>query len=593
MSNHFNKVGALRPRRTLFDLSYRKNFTCDMGQLIPVMCDEMVPGDTFKIGNELVVRFQPLATPVMHEVSASVHYFFVPYRILWEGWEDFISQGFYNDDGSLPIQLPAYAPVSSNMRKGTLWDYFGFPVSDNISIPVPPPTLSSTIRVMDMPWRAYNTVYNEYYRDQNLQQEVPILQNNVLNRNWRKDYFTSALPFRQKGTAPALPVDVNLLFPGLMTDAELANSMRVFFPNITGTTTAIKNSLNAHPATATTTVDMILSIASNESINRPMLSGATANSGTPLPGFNAADLKSVNGLSRLQDSIVNARAQSTTFNVSDLRLAFQTQKWLERNARAGTRYTEFLRSHFGVSPSDARLDRPEYVGGSKVPIIISEVLQTSQTTSDSPQAQFAGHGLSADSQYIGSYHAQEYGLMIALMSVMPKPSYQDGINRQWLRRLPTDFYFPEFAHLSEQSIYRAEIAYDFNRLVESGNGTLVPLDNYEPFGFTGQYDEMRIKHDIVCSDMRITFDGNAPEQINHNLSYWNLTRKFYVRSDVPMSPGGIERRPYLNSEFITCNPRKDIFAVTDVPGLIVNCSNLIHAIRPLPPIAEPGLVDHF
>jgi hypothetical protein len=265
--------------------------------------------------------------------------------------------------------------------------------------------------------------------------------------------------------------------------------------------------------------------------------------------------------------------------VSDLRLAFQTQKWLERNARAGTRYTEFLRSHFGVSPTDARLDRPEYIGGTKMPVIVSEVLQTSQTNSSTSTkgasilGTMGGHGLAADGQYAGSCNVQEYGIIVGLLSVMPKPSYQDGINRQWLRRLPTDFYFPEFARLSEQAIKQVEIFAGFGS-----------ADDTRTFGYTGQYDEMRIKNDMVCSEMRKLAPTPSFPNGRDQLSYWNLTRHFLKGGD---------DIPQLNSEFITCVPRKDIFLVQDVPGLIVNCQNIIRAVRPMPALAEPGLIDHF
>ncbi|MDR2728073.1 MAG: hypothetical protein LBB56_02995, partial [Chitinispirillales bacterium] len=356
--NLFNRVGGIKPRRNVFDLSYRKNFTCDMGNLIPIMCDEVVPGDTFKIGNQVVIRFQPMAAPVMHEISAHVHYFFVPYRLLWDDWENFISQGFVDPStGKLPIPLPRRNAANSGTSNefsilGTLWDYFGFPMRYGMG--------SSGDFVMapiDFPWRAYNMVYNEYYRDQDLQEEVDLLSGYVLNRSWKKDYFTSARPFLQKGTPPALPVNVeidgidraNLSF-GEYADPLYYSYLEGLFPTRQDRPILDNNEL-------------------------PVSAGK-------VPLFT-----------RGQDIADAIKASSTTFDVSDLRLAFQTQKWLERNARAGTRYTEFLQSHFGVSPSDARLQRPEYIGGTFQPIVVSEVLQTSQTSSDSRLGTMGGHGL--------------------------------------------------------------------------------------------------------------------------------------------------------------------------------------------------------
>lgn len=597
MANHFNKVAGFKPRRNAFDLSYRKNFTCDMGQLIPVLCEEVVPGDTFHVGNELLIRMQPMNAPVMHEIRATVHYFFVPNRIIYPElpvppdlpystgtlnyWEAFISQGQLGGDQPLALTLPRKTSdlLGGVMQIGTLWDYFGFPV--------PGPTqaldLAHMAMPLDIPWRAYNMVYNEYYRDENLQDKVSLQNNIVLRRNWRKDYFTSSLPFRQKGQAPALPVNVSInnlvdYLPYLsatnavtspnvpkikinLSNNQLGGDQRSVTGGIVSGTSAIANFLQypQTPTNSTTDPTRLLYLDPNDVLR--------AASGHNIPG----DTPVIGGLK------VTSNADATTFNVSDLRLAFQTQKWLERNARAGTRYTEFLRSHFGVSPTDARLDRPEYIGGTKQPVIISEVLQTAGNTTReneaTPIASMYGHGLSATSGYAGKYNVQEYGTIIGLLSVMPKPTYQQGINRQWLRRLPTDFYFPEFAHLSEQAIYNTEI---FTRFGVDGEPGEVGI-----FGYTGQYDEMRVKHDIVCSEMRKLWYQPGVDTPNLMLSYWNMARYF-------------QEPPNLNSEFITCVPRKDIFQTDElVPGLIVNIQNNIKAIRPMPSVAEPGLVDHF
>ena len=272
-----------------------------MAQLIPVMCDEVVPGDVFKIGNQAVVRFQPLGAPILHEINMYVHYFFVPYRILWDDWEDFISGGV---DGQFADPVPEWEPTLTT--EGSLWDFFGFPVGVDPDGAYP----------LDFPRRAYNFVYNEYYRDENLQTEVALTNEKILNRGWEKDYLTSALPWQQRGTAPALPIagTTSAKWPG--SDYGVSN-------NLTFKAPAYPNAL-----------DGSLAVFNN----------------------NTVDLST-----------------ASTFDIADLRLAFQIQKWMERNARAGVRYTEFLRAHFGVSPRDERLQRPEYIGGSKAPCIISEV----------------------------------------------------------------------------------------------------------------------------------------------------------------------------------------------------------------------------
>lgn len=540
MSKVFNRVGRVRPRRNAFNLSYRKNMTCNMGQLIPVMCEEVVAGDFFKIGNQLTVRFQPLAAPIMHEISATIHYFFVPTRLIWDQWEKFITNG----EEVVPQVLPRMGRPSQPQLKGSLWDYFGMPISPPLT-PDPPPLSGAT--PLAFPWYVYNLVFNEYYRDEEIDEEVPLDNPDVLYRRWSKDYFTSARIRRQRGQTPALPVNVDFSYSRAAGGAQKRVAPTRLYDGsvITGYPFGLINNQTGGATSGN------MRVSSGEVL---------------VGGDLRVDIDDV-----MEVGLQYTSASSTTFNVSDLRLAFQVQKWLERNSRAGIRYTSFLQAHFGVSPSDARLDRPEYIGGTKTPVVISEVLQTSQTTEGqegSPLAEFAGHGLAADSHYAGSYNVQEYGYIIGIMSIMPKPSYQDGINRQWLRRVPTDFYFPEFAHLSEQGIYNAELFHSRNNI------------DYGVWGFVGQYDEMRVKHDMVCGDMR----RNSEDDIQ--LSYWNLTRKFYSL-------------PMLNSSFISTynNIREDIFAVQSdgapIDHLIVNCQNIIRAIRPLPLIAEPGLVDHF
>ena len=495
MSSVFRKIGGNRPGRSVFNLSYDKKFDCDMGQLIPVLAEEMVPGDKFQIGNELTLRFQPLVAPIMHEINVYVHYFFVPYRVLDSNWEGFITGGV---DGANAYEIPK---IRGNRSKLSLWDYFGLPV--NVDLETGPK------KVMLYLFDAYTSIYNEYYRDENLVNEKITNTDNVLRRAWEKDYFTSALPWQQRGVAPALPISG-------ITNAVFDESL--FASGISAPTTDFLEFNGNNLTVASGTRETALRLALNNN--------------------NTVDL-----------------SNATTFDVSDLRLAFQIQKWMERNARAGVRYTEFLRAHYGVSPRDERLQRPEYIGGSKSPVIVSEVLQTSSSDTTSPQGNLAGHGLSADRNYIGSYEAKEFGIIMGIMSVMPRTTYQQGINRQWLRETRYDFYTPEFANLSEQEIFNAEIY---------AQGT---ADDADIFGFTGRYNEMRYKPSMVCGNMRDTLD------------YWHLSRQF-------------TELPLLNESFIECNPRKDIFAVPSEPGLIVNFGNIIKAIRPIPVVANPGLIDH-
>jgi len=502
MRNHFNKVVPARVGRSVFDLSYEKKFTGDMGFCYPSMCDEVVPGDFFKVGVDVVVRFLPLVAPVLHEINCYIHYFFVPYRLLWDDWEDFITGGI---DGNNESVLPRWNPGSTS--EGSLWDYFGFPVNVTPTGALP----------LAFPQRAYWMIYNEYYRDENVDAELDITVDRtfLFRRRWEKDYFTSALPWQQRGTAPALP--------------------------ISGTTSAV------YPA----------GIAVNGAGSITQLGGLNttiAGDATGLVGNGSGDINLHVAMAALNNNVVDLESAST-FDIADLRLAIQIQRWMERNARCGARYTEFLRAHFGVAPTDERLDRPEYIGGTKLPVIVSEVRQTSATGA-TPQANLAGTAMAAASEYVAKYHVQEYGLIMGILSVVPRSLYQQGIDRQWLRRSRYDFYHPEFANLSEQAIERAEIY---------ANG--VEADNRAIFGYAGRYDELRTKRSMVCGALRSTLD------------YWHISRQFSAA-------------PELNSVFVECNPRKDFLAAPYEPTMVISVGNRIIASRPLPAVANPGYMDH-
>lgn len=544
MIKPFRSSVGLRPRRTPWNLSYSKKFTTDMGKLIPIMCDEAVPGDVWKIGNECVIRFQPLLAPILHEVNVYVHYFFVPYRLLWSQWEDFITGG---DDGTFTASLPNLETILSD--SGAQWsDIYGLGKLADYLLNLPPDHTSTgwssdgvdhigTGDVSAFPFYAYNLIWNEYYRDETVDSEVNLWNYNVLRRRWKKDYFTSSLPFRQRGIAPALPVSTTFALP---SDADL----RI----------AVNDSEFPNPPSSGVPVYAVQLPSSG---NNLLGIGTSANSQTGVSVEKGA----------LQNAL-NAGVSTTTFDINDMRLAFQMQKWLERNARCGARYTEQLRAHFGVAPNDSRLQRPEYIGGTKSGVIFSEVLQTSASQSgQTKQGNMAGHGLVASSGFAGRYRVQEFGLIMGIMSVVPKSTYSYGINRQWLRSTKYDFFFPEFSHLGEQAIQNRELWANF-----SAPGT--PEDDIDGttargiFGYQGRYDEMRYKPSTVHSGMRKTFD------------YWHLSREF-------------SSQPHLNSSFLECNPSKRIFAVQNEDGLIVNFFNKIRCSRPIPLFAEPGLVDHF
>lgn len=551
----YQKAKTLKPSRSLFDISNEWLSTGDMGKLYPFFWREMSPGDTFHIGNEVVVRMQPLLAPILHSVNLYTHYFFVPFRILWEEWEKFITGG---EDGKyggntreqdviaseVTPELPRWRPTNNGV--GSLWDYLGLPTGV-----VPEGALP-----YDFIRRCYNRIWNEYYRDENLQEPVSEDNEAILYRNWKKDYFTSALESQQRGVAPAMPLSGTGLVTSGVTVIPVGAEI-------------LLNSLdsNNHPTVriklASPEYQNLWPVGTNQNFGI-RISGMTASStGGSVVGYeNGYVLIYIGTQTATTNSIFSVVSATTatvaslsgsTSDIKDLRVAFNIQRWLELANRGGVRYTEFLRSFFGVSPKDSRLQRPEYIGGSKMPVIVSEVLQTSSTNSEpTPQGNMSGHGIGASRTYVGSYTSVEYGMVMGLLSIMPEAKYQQGVNRQLLRRTKFDFLFPQFTHLSEQAIEGAEIY-----------ATSDAEENRKVFGFNEIYDELRSFPSHITGKMRNIF------------SYWHLGRIF-------------DSKPALNSDFIKCNPSKRIFAVPSEDGFVLNVANIVRAVRPLPKYGTPG-----
>lgn len=528
----FQYIAGLRPGRSAFRLSHAKIFAGHMGILYPVCVMECIPGDIFRIRKQSVVRANPLVAPTLHEMNEFTNYFFVPNRLLDDKWEEFITggkDGMYT--GGLPRLAVAEDGSESFLGKNTLDDFFGMPIGKPITERNNP---------IVYPWMAYNFIFNEYFRDQNLQEEVPLENRQLLRRAWKKDYFTSALPMLQRGIAPAMPIDINFTNPlSVNAVGPPTPNNQLYFATV-GTTTS-----------------------------RPFITQGGTVSGPPAqalevenpPNANRNEYRAVipsNSLTIPVNLDLNlGGAQASSFDINDLRLAFQVQKWQERNMRAGVRLKEFLLSHFGVAPKDERLQRPEYIGGTKAPVIVSEVLQTSSTDTISPQGNLAGHGILIDRMKVGNYRVKEHGWIIGLWSIVPKPMYSaQGVHRSFTRRTRYDFYFPEFAHLSEQAVYAKELFSDGSE------------DDDAVFGFQGRYNELRVMHDQAVGEMRDIFN------------YWHLARTF-------------DSHPLLNESFIKCEPDPRIFAVPSEPGFMVHYGNRIKAIRPMPRVPEPGFADHF
>lgn len=601
MADHFyDWVSVATPSYSNFDLSYAKYFTTDFFRMVPVCCEECYPGDKWTIGNRIVVRFQPMFAPVMADISVRVHYFFVPYRLLWsrdhyapagsltdiltvidpdhgynsyyvsdgvsdpdvhhvgtvqelEGcWADFIRGQISLSGGNvsdITYSQPRFIPTSAaTIAKQTLWDYFGFPTAgDNGDFSVS--AFSSYVNSghgfvsqdpdydnfpLIYPWASYNLIYNEYYRDENYKSFRRLNDNGVGHCAYAKDYFTSALPFQQKGESIALPVTTEL---GDWS-VRLGNVMTYS----AGTPETPTGTVSTNAADTYTSGGVSFGRAGSSGPGDVAVSGRVGAYGAKGDTVSALSLP----------------LTSSTFDIADLRFAFQVEKFLERGARGGTRLTEFLRVHYGVSPRDERLQRPEYIGGTRQPIIVSEVLQTGATEAGSPQGTMAGHAISVDSGFAGAYYVTEPGLIMGIMSIIPKAHYQQGIDRAWLRRSRFDFYFPEFQNLSEQGVERGELYF-------SG----VKADDETIIGYQGRFNELRTRTDKVCGDFRDILD------------YWHLGRKFSAA-------------PSVNQSFIygSSADTKRIFAVQDEDPILVSFGNLLRARRPLVKYPEPGLIDH-
>lgn len=493
----FNKIISPPAQRSVFQLDHTVKMSADMGVLYPFCLIDCEPGSRFSLNAEVVARVvNPLIAPIIHEVNIYGHYFFMPYNILSDTFEDFIRGG---DTGTYEIPEPEWVPT--DYAVGSLWDYCGMPAG----------VLPDGAYPLDYPKRAYNLVWNDYYRDPNLQTPVDITTSEaLLRRCWEKDFFTSCLPWQQRGTAPALPI-------------SLSGSAALTWPAFSNTYTQTN-------------------VTFDNQVGPPNVThGPWGVTGSPSKDFlesGVADLSS---------------GTASSINIADLRLAIAIQRMMELSAVAGSRYTEWLRANFGVSPRDETLERPEYIGGFKTPLIVSEVLQTSSTVDEpTPQGNLAGHGIAVARQHAGSYFCKEYGIIIGILSIMPRTAYQQGISRQWLKRTRFDWYNKALVNLPERAVIQAEV---YATGVESENQTV--------FGYRGVYDEMRYMPDRVCGLLRDDF------------KHYHLGRIF-------------SEAPLLNEDFVECVPRSDIFSIIDEPGFILNVGNIIRAVRPIPVIATPG-----
>lgn len=562
MANIFNSIRLKRPKRNVFNLSYENKLTMNMGELVPIMCVPIVPGDKFRVNTEALVRLAPLVAPMMHRVNVYTHYFFVPNRLVWNEWEDFITKGIDGEDK--PV-LPCFELGSSwpsNVRNqiinGSLWDYLGLPSAKSVSGVIVTDDVNSVdyptgFRVSSLPFRAYQLIYNEYYRDQNLTDPVVIplksgIESNwddiksllaLRRRAWEKDYFTSALPWLQRGPEVTVPVggsfgDV-VLKDGFI-DGNFTNYQRVL-------------DKNGRPLAVNTNGSQILQSGTNP------VGGTPSRPGALQVGNSSQEIASQQGAYFDPNGSLTVHGDEAGISIQDLRTSNALQRWFERNARGGSRYIEQILAHFGVRSSDARLQRPQFLGGGKMPIAVSEVLQTSQTTEASPQANMSGHGISAGVNNGFKHYFEEHGYVIGLMSIMPRTGYQQGVPRDFTKFDNLDFYFPEFAHLSEQEIKNQELYVSDD-----------PTYNEGTFGYTPRYAEYKYHESEAHGDFR------------SNMSFWHLNRIF-------------TDKPNLNTTFVECNPSNRVFATskTQDDKFWVQIYQDVKALRLMPKYGTPML----
>lgn len=514
----------MRPNKNVFDMSHDRKLTCGMGKLIPIFLEEIVPGDYFKVRSSMVVRLTPLVAPIMHRVDVFTHFFFVPTRLVWDDFQKFITGGTDGDDTSVWPNKTLGA-----LDAGSLSDYLGLPIS----------TPSSSLVVSALPFRMYNLIYNEWYRDQNLQDEITISKASgadsttpvdLLSRNWEKDYFTCALPWAQRGDPVTLPLGDTAPVHGIgKLDQSYGNATTSVYETGRSATVSYNNNDNAIIDGGGTN-DKVFMV--QEDPNNP-----------GFPGIYA-DLQN-----------------ATAATINTIRQAVMVQQWMERNARAGARYVESILAHFGVRSSDARLQRPEFLGGGRSPIVVSEVLQTSETTEASPQATMAGHGFSLQLAHGFQRSFEEHGFVIGIMSILPRTAYQQGVARHWSRSSRYDYYWPEFANIGEQAVLNKEIYVDGDTDPDTGDEGV--------FGYQGRYDEYRRRESSVHGLFRL-----APG--SGGLDFWHMGRIF-------------DERPTLSSEFVTSDPTTRISAVPDEDNCLVQIMHNVKAIRPIPLRGEPGL----
>lgn len=549
--SHFAMIPQANIRRSVFDRSHVYKTTFNEGQLIPYFVDEVIPGDTFTLNP---VEFCRLATPVvpfMDNIYIESFFFFVPSRLVYDKWVNLCGEQ-ENPEDSTDYLVPTVSLTGDMTNK--LPDYMGIACASGTF---------NNVSVNCLPFRSYWFIWNEWFRDENLQKSVKISKgetNTVLEpmgqstanpnyglpsgvSNWydpaprgkRYDYFTGALPWPQKGPAVDLPL-------GQTADLSLAPSATIGLPSASMHNSSDGNSFDAS------------GILTNGSPSGGIWTYDTGTTSWTNKTTSNVPVSSINGWTVDLSS-------ATSITINSLRQAFMLQRYYEIDARGGTRYTEKLQAHFGVTNPDARLQRPEFLGSHSSMMNINPVTQTSSTDSTTPQGNLAAYGLNAQQYHAFTKSFSEFGYVIGLINVRADLTYQQGINKMWLRSDVLDFYWPSFAHLGEQAIQNIEIYCQGND------------DDKKVFGYQERYAEYRYKPSLITGQFRSTY--------KEPLDIWHLSQKFATL-------------PTLSDEFIQDHPPiSRVVAVPSYPHFLLDVKFNLKCIRPMPMFGIPGMMGHF
>lgn len=528
MGHTFARVPSAEIQRSVFDRSCGFKCTLDAGFIYPIYVDEIVPGDSMEINPTIFARLATPIFPLMDNLYADVHWFFVPDRLLWTNFEKFMGAQDNPGDSTDFLEPVCVSPASTGYTAGSIFDYMG----------IPPGVPDFSHR--SAPLRAYLAIWNAWYRDQNMQNSVAVPLGNgpdspssfmLLRRGKRPDYFTTSLPWPQKGAAVSIPL---------------------------GTSAPVKTSSSqmVSGAQATETYRMASDGSTPPASNRVM----AMNTGNVLDG-SVAGLSVAGGM--YPSNLYADLAGATAATINSLRQAFAVQKLFERDARGGTRYIESVLAHFRVQNPDFRLQRPEFLGGGSTPLVVSPIPQTSAAAAQpTPQGNLSGMGTLLSSGHGFRHGFTEHGWVLGLLSIRADLTYQQGVERMWNHRTRIERYWPALAHIGEQAVLRKEIY-----------ATGVAVNDDTVFGYQERYAELRFKPSRIAGLLRTSAAGT--------LDSWHLAQSF-------------SSAPTLSATFIEENPPLDrVVAVPSEPKFIADMYFKVRHARPLPTFGQPGFIDRF